>query len=101
MAVKRRKEYKNYKGYLDYIIAKRKVNIEELAKIMQKKTEDVVKDISAMIQSKMIDGYINDHNEIILKSYEIIENNIKRQKEMQNMKTISVKCNSCGAMIHI
>lgn len=98
VVVKRIKEYKHYKKYLDYITAKRKISVEELAKMMQKRTEDVIKDVSAMIQIKMVDGYINEYNEIVLKSYEMIENNIKKQKEIQNMKTVPVKCDSCGAI---
>lgn len=98
IVVKRRKEYKHYKKYLDYITAKRKISVEELAKMMQEGPEEVMRNVSAMIQIKLIDGYINEHNEIVLRAYEIIENDNKRKKAMQNMQSIPIRCEACGAM---
>lgn len=96
--IKRIKKYKHYKRYLDYIMAKRKIGIEELAKLVIETPEEVMRNVSAMIQNRLIDGYINEHNEIILRSYEIIENNKKRQKAIQNMQSVPIKCEACGAM---
>ncbi len=98
VVVKRIKEYKHYKMYLDYITAKRKISVEELAKLVIERPEEVMRNVSSMIQNRLIDGYINEHNEIILRSYEMIENNKRRQKAIQNMQSVPIKCEACGAM---
>ena len=98
VVVKRIKEYKHYKKYLDYITAKRKISVEELAKLVIERPEEVMRNVSSMIQNRLIDGYINEHNEIILRSYEMIENNKRRQKAIQNMQSVPINCEACGAM---
>lgn len=89
-ALSKRKKYKHYKEYMNYITARGKIKVEELAKIMVEKPEDVIRNISEMINTKMINGYISENNEIILNSY--VE---QKQKTIQNMQR--VKCESCGA----
>ena len=91
-AIKLSKEYKYLKKYIEYIVAKRNISIEELAKSLGEPVEVVTKNVLKIINLKMIDGYINEFNEIVLNSY-AQTNNMNNPRE----KVSTVKCKNCGA----
>lgn len=75
-----------------YLKAKKKMTILELA---QKANigEDVVTDqVVKMIANGMIDGFINEANEIVLNGEERVLN-----EEVEERELTVVKCNACGA----
>lgn len=93
-AVKNSKKYKYYKKYVDYIRAKKNVTIEDLAEEMKESPDTVTKNITKIIGYKMIDGYINDENEIILTQ----DNNTNLYNNIQEERQIlTIKCKNCGA----
>lgn len=95
-AIKAGKDYKYYKTYVKYIGIKNKISIEELAEKTINSIEKVEEDISKMVSYKMIDGYINEENELILlknnHSINMVGESVKVKPEIS-----SVECKNCGA----
>jgi len=95
-ALKITRKYKYYKNYVDYIVARRKVSIEELAQKLGETIETVTQNVSKIIQYKMIEGYINEENEIVLFSSGNIETPIINTMP-EKKQILIVKCKNCGA----
>ena len=99
-AIKFHKKYKYYKNYADYIKLRRRVSIDEIAKKMGETTEKVTQNIAKIISYKMLDGYINEENEVVL-----IDNYSNTPSYIGNVTTnatpqrqvLTVKCRNCGA----
>lgn len=95
-AIKFGKEYNYYQNYVEEIGIKKTIFIEELAEKMNYSIEKVEEDISKMVSYKIIEGYINDENKLIL-----LRNSDLRDaaSEIEEEKTMifSVECKNCGA----
>lgn len=93
-AVKSLKKYNQYKKYVEKIGARVKVPINEIAQQMGETIETTMKNIYEIIKYKMLDAYINEDNEIVIKTnveYDSF-NVIEAKKEI-----ITVQCKNCGA----
>lgn len=94
LAIKKGKQHKYYKKYADYILARRNMTIEELAEKTGDSIEDVIRNVTKVIDNKMIEGYINSENQIILTNNDNTYNNTVMQEKVQ---IFTVKCKNCGA----
>lgn len=76
-----------------YIKAKNKVSIDEISQRTAIRKDKATNIIIKMIGKDLVDGYINNNNELVLNRYEKI-----RKEETKNIKMESVKCTGCGAI---
>jgi len=75
-----------------YIKAKKRITIIELSQKINVSEEIVTDQVIKMIAKGMIDGHINDTNEIVLNE---TERTLAEETEEQEITV--VKCNACGA----
>lgn len=75
-----------------YIKAKKKMSIIELAQKANISEQVVGDQVVKMIANGMIDGFINDMNEIVLNEAAKVFN-----EEVEEQELTVVKCNACGA----
>lgn len=90
---KRKIKLKYYEKYLQCMGGKKRISIDLLSEKRKVDLDTVITDISEMINKKIISGYINDYNELILEGYVEHNENMKRYIK----QTIVVKCKECGA----
>lgn len=94
-AFKNLMKYKCYKKYIEKIGARKKVSIDELAQQIGDTTEEVIANVSNAIKYKMLNGYINEKEEIIIKSSNM-QDNVNIYKE-EKEEIVTVQCKNCGA----
>lgn len=94
-SVKLLKKYKSYKKYVDKIGPRIKISIDELAQQTGDSIEQTIKNVSDVIKYKMIDAYINEYDEVIIKTNNMYENSCTRVEEKREI--INVQCKNCGA----
>lgn len=84
-----------YKKYVEKIGARKKVSIDELAQQMGVTTEVVVANVSKAIKCKMLNGYINEKEEIIINSGNMQDSASVYREEKEEI--VTVQCKNCGA----
>lgn len=94
-AVKLLKKYSCCKKYVEKIGIRKKVSIDELSQQFGNSTEITITNVSNAIKYKMIDAYINEYNEIIIKSNNVNEN-LNFGSDIKH-EIVTVQCKSCGA----
>lgn len=93
-ARKETKKYKYYKEYADYMKAKRNLTVDELAQKMGRNIETVTEDVAKVFEYKMMNGYIDEDNQIItIRKDENQSNYITHEKK----QVVTLKCKNCGA----
>ena len=91
--IKRKIKLKYYQKYLQCIGFKKKVSINYLSEKREIDKETVINDISDMIHKKIISGYINDYDELILDGYLEYAEKMKKHEKLTKV----IKCEECGA----
>ena len=94
---KRRKKYAEYKIYLEYINARKRVKLDSLCNRLNVDYDTAVKNLTEMINKGLINGYLTDDdlivNDIMVDEVDNLEVNIKSLSK----ETKVIKCKECGA----
>lgn len=91
---KRKRKAKLMNEYLKYINTRRNINMDTLCQEIGVNKEKAIQDITEMINKKMINGYIDETNSLILSEYEKMA---EEKEKQENEKTMIIKCSQCGA----
>ena len=89
---KRRKKYKEYKIYLDYIHARKKVKLDSLCNRLNVDYDTAVSNLTDMINKGLINGYLTDDDLIIngITFADDLEDKMEKETKV-------IKCKECGA----
>lgn len=93
VGTKRKLKLKKYEKYIQCMGGKKRMSIESIAEKRKVDVDTATNDIFDMINKNIINGYIDDYNELILDGY--LENNEKMKRYIKTVKV--VKCKECGA----
>ena len=96
-AIKLIKNYYCYKKYTEIIGVRAKVSIDELARQTGDTMETIRKNVTGAIQAKMIDGYMDDDDNVILKLGNEYSNIETIRKVETKSELLTVQCKKCGA----
>ena len=89
---KRKKKYKEYKIYLDYINARKKVKLDSLCNRLNVNYDTAVSNLTEMINKGLINGYLTDDD--------LIVNGVNLADDLEDKivkETKVIKCKECGA----
>ena len=90
---RRKKKFKDYKIYLDYINARKKVKLDNLAQKLNVSLDTAVDTLTEMISKGLINGYLTDDALII----NGISSDVVNDEPVVPKETKVVKCKECGA----
>ncbi len=91
-AIKFMRKHKCYNKYVEKIGARVKISVDELSQLVGNTREITIKNVSEAIKYKMLKGYINENDEIIIRPSSDFNINIERKQEI-----VTVQCKNCGA----
>lgn len=94
---KRRKKFKEYKKYLDYINARKKVKLDSLCNRLNVNYDTAVSNLTEIINNGFIDGYLTEDELVIKGIFEEEFNKMENNTQPASRETKIVKCRECGA----
>lgn len=93
---KRKKDFKKYKMYLDYVSSRRKVKIDSMCNKLGVDYDTATNNLTYMINKGIINGYLADE-ELILSNKDGNSDSQELPTPTLKKETKVVKCKECGA----